>query len=223
MKSEIFYTDVYKEVEGKIKSFLNEYPDFLSKDTVSSTRATGDAIQHILEENFQDILGELCKKYSGKFARRAMADLAFIDPKDLYCIVDVKTHRLQTKFNMPNLTSVERLSRFYEDDTNYYLMLMIAYNIVSSIRIHVERVHFIPIEFLSWDCLTVGALGWGQIQIANANNILVNHRYSRKKWMLELCDVLFEFYPREIEKAKGRIEHFKKVKRRWEEKTDIWK
>ena len=216
MKSEIFYTNSYKKIENKIKSFLNKYPTFLSRDTVSSTRATGDAIQHILEENFQDILGRFSKEYSGKFARRAMADLAFTDRKDLYYVVE-------TKFNMPNLTSVERLARFYEDDTNYYAMLMVAYNVVSDVRIFVERVHFVPIEFLSWDCLTIGALGWGQIQIANANNIVVNHGCSRKRWMLELCDVLFQFYPREIEKVKDRIEYFKRVKKQWQEKKDIWK
>ena len=223
MKSQIFYTNAYQKLEAKIKGFLNEYPDFLSEDTVSSTRATGDAIQHILEENFQSIIGEFSKEYSASFARRAMADLAFTDQEDLYYVVDVKTHRLETKFNMPNLTSVERLSRFYEDAKIYYVMLMIAYNVVSGVHIHVERVHFAPIEFLSWACLTIGALGWGQIQIANASNIVVNHRYSRKKWMLELCDVLFEFYPREIEKIKDRIEYFKKVRKRWEEKADIWK
>lgn len=223
MKSEIFYTNTYKKLETKISSFLNGYPDFLSEDTVSSTRATGDAIQHILEENFDGILGNLCKDYSASFARRAMADLAFRDRKDLYYVVDVKTHRLETRFNMPNLTSVERLARFYEDDANYYVILMVAYNVVSDVHIHVERVTFVPIEFLSWDCLTIGTLGWGQIQIANANNVAVNHGYSRKKWMLELCDVLFEFYPREIEKIKGRIEYFKEVRRRWKEKTDIWK
>lgn len=38
-----------------------------------------------------------------------MADLAFKDPDGFYYIVDVKTHRLGTAFNMPNLTSVERL------------------------------------------------------------------------------------------------------------------
>lgn len=165
MKSEIFYTNAYKNIESKIKSFLNKYPDFLGKDTISSTRATGDAIQHILEENFEGILGHSCKDYSASFARRAMADLAFRDRKDLYYVVDVKTHRLETKFNMPNLTSVERLSRFYEDDTNYYVVLMVAYNVISDIRIRVEKVRFVPIEFLSWGCLTIGALGWGQIQL----------------------------------------------------------
>lgn len=223
MKSEIFYTNAYEKIESQIKSFLNGYPDFLGKDTVSSTRATGDAIEHILEQSFQDIVGEFCKEYSCNFARRAMADLAFMDHEDLYYVVDVKTHRLETRFNMPNLTSVERLARFYEDDKNYFVMLMVAYNIVSGVHIQVERVHFVPIEFLSWGCLTIGALGWGQVQIANANNIVVAHRYSRKKWMLELCDILFEFYPREIGKIKDRIEYFTKVRERWEEKADIWK
>ena len=221
MKSEIFYTDSFINIEFKIKTFLNEYRDFLSKETVSSTRATGDALQHILEENFEFLLGNFCKEYSANFARRAMADLAFRDQEDLYYIVDVKTHRLETKFNMPNLTSVERLARFYEDDTNYYVVLMLAYNVVSDVRIHVEKIHFVPIEFLSWDCLTIGALGWGQIQIANANNIIVNRKYSRKKWMLELCEAILEFYPREIGKVKDRIEYFKQVKIRWEKKIDI--
>jgi len=223
MKSQIFYTDIYKKIEEKIRIFLNKYPDFLSPDTVSSTRATGDAIQHILEKNFRDILGKFSKKYSANFARRAMADLAFTDQRDLYYVVDVKTHRLETKFNMPNLISVERLARFYEDDRNYFVVLMVAYNIVSDVHLHIEKVYFVPIEFLSWDCLTIGALGWGQIQIANANNIVVNPKYSRKKWMLELCDVLFEFYPREIGKVKNRIEYFKRVRKQWEEKPDIWK
>lgn len=222
MKSEIFYTNAYKEIENKLVTFLNCYPDFLSKDTISSPRATGDAIQQILENNFEDILGNLCKDYSANFARRAMADLAFTDKKDLYHIVDVKTHRLETKFNMPNLTSVERLSRFYEDDKNYFLMLMVAYNVVSNTSVKIEKVHFVPIEFLSWDCLTIGALGWGQIQIANTKNIVINPGYSRKKWMLEFCDVLFEFYPREIGKIQQRTMHFERVKKTWEEKPDIW-
>lgn len=195
----------------------------MGEDTVISTRATGDAIQHILEENFESIIAGFFKEYSATFARRAMADLAFTDQEDLYYVVDVKTHRLETKFNMPNLTSVERLARFYEDDKNYYVMLMIAYNVTSGVHIEVQKVHFVPIEFLSWDCLTIGALGWGQIQIANANNIIVEHRRSRREWMLEFCDVLFEYYPREIEKIKHRIEYFKRVKKRWEERTDIWK
>lgn len=70
MKSEIFYTNAYEQIKNKIGSFLNKYRDFLSEDTASITRATGDAIQHILEESFEGILGNFCKDYSASFARR---------------------------------------------------------------------------------------------------------------------------------------------------------
>ena len=147
-----------------------------------------------------------------------MADLAFSDIDGFYYVVDVKTHRLGTLFNMPNLTSVERLTRFYEDDKNYFVMLFVEYN-VKGIRVRVTKTHFVPIEFLAWDCLTVGALGWGQIQIANANVVHINEGYSRKKWILELCDVMLEFYPREIGKINNRIEYFRQVRKRWEKKS----
>jgi len=220
MKSSLFFTDQYKEVENRIKDFLNQQEEFLSGSTVNSPRATGDAIQEILGNYFQSIIGdEICLNYSSEFARRAMADLAFEDRNGCYYRVDVKTHRIETKFNMPNLTSVERLARFYEDDRNYFVILMIAYN-VSGLRAVIEKVKFIPIEFLGWDCLTIGALGWGQIQIANSNIVTINPSYSRKQWMLELCDTLLEFYPKEIGKIERRIEHFRTIRAKWEERPE---
>lgn len=216
-KSPIFHTDTYKGIETSIAGLLNSQPDFLSAETSTSPRATGDAIQSVLSENFQSLLGDLCMDYSATFARRAMADLAFTDRNGFYYVVDVKTHRLDTRFNMPNLTSVERLARLYEDDNNYFVVLMVKYTITGT-RVYVDRVHFVPIEFLSWDCLTIGALGWGQIQIADASIINTNED-SRKDWMIELCDVMFEFYPREIGKITDRINYFQRVRQRWEEKS----
>jgi hypothetical protein len=216
-KSKIFHTSKYREIETNIVTHLNDKPDYISKATASSTRAVGDAIQEILSAELGELLGGLGKEYTPTFARRAMADLAFKDIDDLYYVVDVKTHRLETSFNMPNITSVKRLSRFYEDDDNYYVVLFIVYNIDGT-RVVVEKTHFVPIEFLSWDCLTIGALGWGQIQISNSNVVNIKDRYPRKKWMIELCDVMLEFYPKEISKIGGRIEYFEKVKRFWEEK-----
>jgi hypothetical protein len=213
MRSALFYTSEYKNVEKRIKDFLNSQLDFLSPRTASSTRATGDAIQGLLADNFKSILGEGIKEYSAVFARRAMADLAFLGKDELYYVVDVKTHRLDTRFNMPNLTSVERIARFYEDDKNYFVLLIVAYKIKGT-HVQVEKAYFIPIEFLDWDCLTIGALGWGQIQIANSNRIIITPQ-SRKQWMLELCDTLFDFYPGEVGKIKERIEYFKKVRRYW--------
>lgn len=220
MKSQLFYSDQYETVQEQIKEFLNQQKQFLSGSTAKSTRAVGDAIQDILSDGFRSILGpEHCAKYSSKFARRAMADLAFEDNQGCYYVVDVKTHRLSTKFNMPNLTSVERLSRFYEDDKNSFVVLMVAYD-VENLQAVIERVIFVPIEFLGWDCLTIGALGWGQIQIANSNVITINPQYSRKRWMLEFCDTMLEFYPKELAKIDSRMERFEKIREEWEKRPD---
>jgi hypothetical protein len=187
MKSRLFHTQAYLSVQDKVRDLLNGTQDFLSKHTIESPRAVGDAIQQVIAESFGNILGEHCGEYSPQFARRAMADLAFKDYDGLYYIVDVKTHRCDTKFNMPNLTSVERLARF---------------------------------EFPGWDCLTIGALGWGQIQIANTKHLTLNPGYSRRRWMLEFCDTVLQFYPKEIAKIGERISHFERIRDFWSDKAE---
>ena len=218
-QSRIFYTHHYQRIESAIIKLLNSQADFLSARTAESTRAVGDAVQDILSENFRGVLGDWCAEYSSDFARRAMADLAFRDVDGFYYVVDVKTQRLDTQFNMPNLISVERLTRFYEDDQNYFVVLLVKYAIKGT-ALHATKVHFVPIEFLSWECLTIGALGWGQIQIANANTITINEGYARRDWMLQLCDAMLEFYPREIGKIQNRIAYFKKVKQDWQKRKE---
>ena len=221
MRSNIFYSGQYLELQAKIRDFLNRQEGYLSDTSLNSPRAVGDAIQEILADGFAAILGDICDTCTTDFARRAMADIAFVDKDKIYYVVDVKTHRQDTKFNMPNLTSVDRLSRFYESDTNYFLVLLVSYSVEGS-RIVVSSVHFVPIEFLNWNCLTVGALGWGQIQIANSNIINLRPQYSRKLWMLELCEVMLEFYPREIAKIHKRVSRFEAIKTAWQSKEDIW-
>jgi hypothetical protein len=216
----LFSNKANNGIESKIKMFLNEQEEFLSGSTVRSTRAAGDAIQHIITEQFPTIVGPaLCHNYRSDFSRRAMEDLAFNDQDDNYYGIDVKTHRISTKFNMPNLTSVERLARFYEDDKNYFVVLYIGYD-VEGLRVVVSDVKFVPIEFLDWSCLTLGALGVGQIQIKKASNIKINQGQTRKQWMLRFCEKVGDFYPREISKIDRRILYFNKVRAAWEAKPD---
>ena len=221
MNSSIFNTNGESEkIESKIKDFLNKKllnnaSDSLSANIQISPRAAGDAIQELLSANFKTLLGEQnCAEYSERFARRAMADLAFTDKEGIYYVVDVKTHRIGTEFNMPNLTSVERLARFYEEEKHYFVILMVSYDFDDE-KIKIENVHFVPVEFLDWQCLTIGALGWGQLQIKNSNNISIDNSMTRKKWMLMLCDALLEFYPDEIAKIKNRIQYFDRIKETW--------
>jgi len=221
MRSQLFTTEKYSFVEKNVIELINSTQDIVNARSLGSPRAVGDAIQELLETKFPELLpADILKNYSSAFARRSMADFAFEDVDSFYYVVDNKTHNLGTDFNMPNLTSVERLSRFYEDDNNYFTLLTVAYAVVDD-SIEARSCHFIPIEHLDWSCLTLGALGWGQIQIANSNNIVINREQTRRTWMLKLCDKLADFYPKEIAKITKRITHFDKIRRHWENHPDF--
>ena len=205
-------------LENQIINKLSRVEDFQNRRIINSPRSIGDTVQEAIGELlpycFPDgLLGD----FSADFARRAMADVAFTDIDDNYYLIDVKTHNTSTQFNMPNLTSVHRLARFYEDDRNFFVILLIEYSVENG-HLTFTSAHFIPIEHLEWSCLTIGALGWGQIQIANSNIVNVNRNNTRVDWMLSLCDVLDIFYPKEIEKITERIDYFQTVRAYWENK-----
>lgn len=220
IKSPIFDIRLLETVQNNLLLLLNSCRDFENIRIINSPRAVGDTVQEILGEKMSECFPYgVVKEFNAQFARRAMADVAFMDLQDNYFIVDIKTHNRDTDFNMPNLTSVERLARFYEDDKNIFLILLAEYT-VSNGRIEFDTVRLIPIENLKWDCLTIGALGWGQIQIANARFINIDRTQQRKSWMLQLCDVLDIFYPKEIAKIEKRINYFEKVRDFWENKLE---
>lgn len=218
IKSPIFQENVLSVFERNFIEKLNCCEEFRNGRIVSSPRSVGDIVQEIAGEKLADCFPEgIINDFNDTFARRAMADVAFNDIQGNYYVVDLKTHNKNTVFNMPNLTSVERLARFYEDDKNFFVILLVEYRIENQQAVF-DQVKLIPIEHLQWDCLTIGALGWGQIQIANSNRIIINPKNTRKQWMLELCDNLDLFYPKEIEKIENRIKKFKQVRQFWESK-----
>jgi len=220
MKSSLFYSDAYRQVEQRTLELLKAERGVLSQSIANSPRAVGDAVQRIIEQRFPQALGGLASYYTADFARRAIGDLFFSDTHGMDYQVDVKTHREDTTFNMPNLTSVQRLAQLYQSDKNVFAILLVTYRI-SDIDLMVSSVRFFPIEFIGWESLTIGALGWGQIQITNTNELSV-YPQSRRDWMLALCDKLGVFYPAEIAKIQKRIQYFVGVQNEWLTKMDIW-
>lgn len=184
--------------------------------SLSSPRAVGDAVQDFLGNNLPECFPEgVIGRFESGFERRSMEDLAFYDRQGNYYAVDVKTHNRDTNFNMPNLISIQRLAKFYENDTNHFLIFMVEYRTTEN-GVDYTDCHFVPIENFSWKCLTIGALGWGQIQIADSNRLLIDYAQSRRDWMLQLCDTVQAFYEAEIGKINTRSTWFGEVRRRWE-------
>lgn len=202
--------DIEKDV---LYDLRNNGSQIVPPNLLSSTRAVGDAVQEYLATRG---LASVLKKYGisvkSNFSRRAIEDAAFNDDGKYYA-VDVKTHNLQANFSRPNLISVKRLAEFYKNPNNNFCVLIVSYT-VSDNMIDYKECHFNLIESFSWDCLAFGALGCGQIQIANPNNLSFNNDIDRKIWMVELCDKLEAFYDCEIKKIENRKEWFRHEKER---------
>lgn len=206
-------------LEKKLVEELSKFELFQNPQVNASPRAIGDTVQEVIGEILPNCFPTgLIDEFSSNFARRAMEDVAFCDSEGNYYAVDIKTHNLSTDFNMPNLISVERLARFYRDEKKYFVILLVEYT-VNNGCLTFTNTQFIPIEHLSWSCLTIGALGWGQIQIANSNRVDVDRNSLRAEWMLSLCDRMDVFYPREISKINERIDYFRAVRTFWEGKN----
>lgn len=182
---------------------------------LASPRAVGDAVQSFLGENLNKCFpANTIRHFENGFERRSMEDMAFYDYAGHYYAVDVKTHNTGTHFNMPNLISVRRLARFYENDTNTFLVLIVEYELTNEGLCYTDC-HFYPIEHFQWNSLTLGALGWGQIQIADANRLHFDPSLSRREWMLQLCDNIQAFYDIETGKISDRRGWFDTVREYW--------
>lgn len=217
--STLFSTTRHLEIAQQTLHFLNAAPDYLTVSTAPSPRAVGDAIQRRLSENFQAFLGEDYTDFQAEFGARAIEDFAFRDRSGFYYAVDVKTHREDKKFSMPNLISVKRLAEFYGKASNYFALLLVHYRL-EGIRPRITEVVFAPIEHLDWAGLTIGALGVGQIQIRKAGNLPLRRNYPRRQWMLELCERLIHFYQAEWDKATKRQLYFEQLKQHLEDADD---
>ena len=90
------------------KAFISQNRKIIQNNVISRLNKMG-----LMNKATANSPRDIVKEFSSSFARRAMADFAFTDVDGKYYVIDVKTHNLETSFNMPNLTSVGRLSRFY--------------------------------------------------------------------------------------------------------------
>ena len=103
--------------------------------------------------------------------------------------------------SMPNLISISRIKKFYENDRNLLLYVFVKYvsnnNVIQILEVNVKK-----LEQLNWECLTIGNLGKGQLQITNMNEISFQTFMTRTDWMERLSYDVVIYYQKLIDKIK---------------------
>ena len=248
-------------IDNRMVSSQRAFNDELNGvlNDITSPRAVGNAIQDIIHDGFsncvpENIFKEECNKPFCK-----INGLSFIDRKDNHYDVEIKIHNVDLNFHerlykLPypfrkiddnwkdgrmQLT-VEQLTRFFQDRNNYFVVLLLAYEIIGR-KIIAKKCHFIPIEHININSFTILA----QDDFVISNSIFIDTKQTRKGWMISLYNKLLETYRGLIDdgyddmkyKAKNhewyhrsaysmdekrdKIELLKKIKRNWETSKNV--
>lgn len=204
-----------RETARRIQEYLAANKELMTTNTARSTRAAGDAIEARISQAFPNLCAFELRDFAAGTSRKSTDDLSFRDERGGKYLVDVKTHRVDASFSMPNITSIPKVFQIHEDPQAYFLILFVRYRL-NELEITCDEVILTPIEHLDWSCLRFGNIGEGQIQLKKATNLELNSRQTRKQWMLEMCELLLAFYPKEKKKLERRLLEAQKYR-------DLWK
>tara|TARA_R110002020_G_scaffold103416_7_gene242201 strand:- start:6976 stop:7578 length:603 start_codon:yes stop_codon:yes gene_type:complete len=156
-------------------------------------RGIADIIEVIVSDIILNLKDQSIKESYEAKSKRSIEDVGLITTDYDDIKIDIKTHDSEADLSMPNLISISRIKKFYENDKNLLLYVFVKYH-TNNNSIYISEVIVKPIEQIDWDCLTIGNLGKGQLQITNMNDIAFNDFLSRKDWLERLSYDVIIYY-----------------------------
>ena len=80
--------------------------------------------------------------------------------------VNVKSNNVDKNNYSPNIISAKRLIKWLQQDGNQLYFIFVNYrNIDKGLEV-INDSGLVPVEHISWNCLTIEAQGWGVIQMS---------------------------------------------------------
>lgn len=180
------------EVRGGLSGFpLN---------TAHGPRSVADRIEDAASSIAKASFGGL---YTPPRSARSPEDFSLLSG-ETRVYVDVKTHFVQETagFSMPNLVSISKLRTILEDPSLALLYMFVDYSRGPSGDVSIQGVESAFVWELDWGMLRIGALGRGQLQIANANKSIALAPTTRGEFLRRLKLEALKFYDRQSEKMR---------------------
>jgi hypothetical protein len=104
---------------------------------------------------------------------------------------------------MPNISSIDRISKFYTNDENIFDLIIVKYENGPNGFIVILEVLCCSLETICLENITIGNLGTGQLQLKN-KHIVLDTNVSRAEWKAVFKQRVYNFYNKEAKKAQER-------------------
>ena len=160
-------------------------------------------------DDYRAIEVKIAEKYNAraKGTRKSIGD--FLLNNDLQKPVNVKSNNIDKNNYSPNIISAKRLIKWLLDDGNELYFIFVNYKKTEHGIELIADSGLVPVQHLSWDCLTIEAQGWGVIQMPRPLKINPNQD---KKGFFRGLRKAYEIYMakelKKIEKIKEMIKNF---------------
>ena len=114
---------------------------------------------------------ETAKKHGAttKGTKKSIGDFLLKD--NIQKPVNVKSNNVDKNNYSPNIISAKRLIKWLEQDGNQLFFIFVNYKKTDKGIEVIDDSGLVPVEHISWNCLTIEAQGWGVIQMSKTLEI----------------------------------------------------
>jgi hypothetical protein len=125
-------------------------------------------------DDYRAIEIQIAKEYGAiaAGAKKSIGD--FLLNGDLQKPVNVKSNNIAKNNYSPNIISAKRLIEWLQQDGNRLYFIFVDYRKTDAGIEVIGKSGLVPVEHLSWNCLTIEAQGWGVIQLSRELEVDVN-------------------------------------------------
>lgn len=152
-----------------------------------------DAYQHI-----QDLIAKKYGKPTG--TRKAVGDFMLSDTH----AVNVKSNNVGKQNYSPNMISIKKMHEWVFEKRNNLSFIFVDYEEKDGKRKVLKETKLIPIEQISWECLSIEAQGFGVIQMPKTRKIVP------KQTKAEFYKGFLAAYKKYMDKEKKKHDKFAK-------------
>jgi hypothetical protein len=157
-------------------------------------------------DDYKKIEIEIAKKYGVTPNEKKKSIGDFLIDKDTNQPVNVKSNNVNRKNYSPNIISAKRLLKWLKNEKQRLSFIFVDYREKDPKELEIIKDSgLIPVEHISWECLTIEAQGWGVIQMNK--ELKVDNTQDRKAFLNGLRKA-YEVY---IGKQRDKLDEIEKM------------
>ena len=171
-------------------------------------RSIGDIIEYKVKNILMSGLKtDTVKEFLDRRSKKSIEDLTIVGTDGIKYYIDPKSHNIKSDFSMPNLTSIEKLRSLLTSQNEELIYIFVSYQVINNI-VNITSINVNFLWELSFDILSIGSLGKGQLQISDMNKPLKFVDIGKKNWFLLFKKIVNEYHNK-------RIKQIEKDKLKW--------